>query len=271
MMTRQQWYIWCMSFLRRATLIAVPCCALTACSSNTPNSPDSSTPEHLSVEVLETAPLPENSFTQGLEEDGKGNLLLGTGKWGESRLIRFSPASGEVLQERALDDSFFGEGITRYNDSIWQLTWKRGQALRYDNDFQHTGTATYAGEGWGLCAHQDELVMSDGTSTLRHMDPETFAQRSTTEVTLEGLPVDNLNELECVDGDVYANVWQSNDIYRIDPYSGEVTAVISTDAIDKSKYTDPDDVLNGIAHIEGTDEFWLTGKRWNELYRVRVK
>ena len=268
MMARQQWYIWCMSFLRRAALIAVPCCALTACSSD---ASESSSPEHLSVEVLDTAPLPENSFTQGLEEDGEGNLLLGTGQWGESKLIRFSPETGEVLQDHALDDSLFGEGITQYGDSIWQLTWKRGQALRYDGDFQRTGTATYTGEGWGLCATQDELIMSDGTSTLRHMDPETFAERSTTEVTLEGSPVEDLNELECVDGDVYANVWQTNDIYRIDPSSGEVTAVISTDAIDNSKYTDPDDVLNGIAHIKGTNEFWLTGKRWDELYRVRVK
>ena len=109
MMARRQWYIWCMPFLRRAALIAVPCCALTACSSD---SPDASSPDHLSVEVLDRAPLPENSFTQGLEEDGEGNLLLGTGQWGESKLIRFSPETGEVLQDHALDDSLFGEGIT---------------------------------------------------------------------------------------------------------------------------------------------------------------
>lgn len=264
-MGRTQWYIWCMSFLSRAACILLPC-ALIACSS-TPAEPEV---EHLSVEVLGTASLPANSFTQGLETDPDGNLLLGTGQWGESRLERLSPKTGETLAETRLDNRYFGEGITQAGDSIWQLTWKSGQALKYDQDLRQIDTASYTGEGWGLCNNGEDLLMSDGSATLRHMDPETFAERSTTDVSLEGKPLEDINELECVGESVYANVWMDDNIYRIDASSGRVTAVISTDAIDKSRYTDPDDVLNGIAHIKD-DEFWLTGKRWEELFHVRVR
>lgn len=222
------------------------------------------------MEVLGTASLPANSFTQGLETDPDGNLLLGTGQWSESRLERFSPETGETLAETHLDNRYFGEGITQAGDSIWQLTWKSGQALKYDQDLRQVDTASYTGEGWGLCNNGEDLLMSDGSATLRHMDPETFAERSTTDVTLEGKPLEDINELECVGDSVYANVWMDDNIYRIDPSSGRVTAVISTDTIDKSRYTDPDDVLNGIAHIKD-DEFWLTGKRWKELFHVRVR
>ena len=254
-----------MSFLSRAACILLPC-TLVACSS-TPAEPEV---EHLSVEVLGTASLPANSFTQGLETDPDGNLLLGTGQWGESRLERFSPETGETLSETRLDSRYFGEGITQAGDSIWQLTWKSGQALKYDQDLRQVDTAAYTGEGWGLCNNGEDLLMSDGSATLRHMDPETFAERSTTDVSLEGKPLEDINELECVGDSVYANVWMDDNIYRIDPSTGRVTAVISADAIDKSRYTDPDDVLNGIAHIKD-DEFWLTGKRWKELFHVRVR
>ena len=150
------------------------------------------------------------------------------------------------------------------------MTWKSGQTLKYDQDLRQVDTASYTGEGWGLCNNGEDLLMSDGSATLRHMDPETFAERSTTDVSLEGKPLEDINELECVGDSVYANVWMDDNIYRIDPSTGRVTAVISTDAIDKSRYTDPDDVLNGIAHIKD-DEFWLTGKRWKELFHVRVR
>ena len=139
-MGRTRWYIWCMSFLSRAACILLPC-ALVACSS-TPAEPEV---EHLSVEVLGTASLPANSFTQGLETDPDGNLLLGTGQWGESRLERFSPETGETLAETHLDNRYFGEGITQAGDSIWQLTWKSGQALKYDHDLRQVDTATYSG------------------------------------------------------------------------------------------------------------------------------
>ena len=169
-------------------------CTLVACSS-APAEPEV---EHLSVEVLGTASLPPGSFTQGLESDADGNLLLGTGQWGESRLERFSPETGETLAETRLDNRYFGEGITQTGDSIWQLTWKSGQALKYNHNLHQVDTATYTGEGWGLCNNDEELLMSNGSATLRHMDPKTFAERSTTDVTLEGKPLEDINELECV-------------------------------------------------------------------------
>ena len=199
-----------MSFLSRAACILLPC-TLVACSS-TPAEPEV---EHLSVEVLGTASLPANSFTQGLETDPDGNLLLGTGQWGESRLERFSPETGETLAETHLDNRYFGEGITQAGDSIWQLTWKSGQALKYDQDLRQVDTAAYTGEGWGLCNNGEDLLMSDGSATLRHMDPETFAERSTTDVSLEGKPLEDINELECVGDSVYANVWMDDNLSLI--------------------------------------------------------
>lgn len=229
--------------------------------------------ERLGVTVLDTVPLLPHTFTQGLEVDPDGNLLIGTGLYGKSALLRVRPGSLNPLEETALNNSYFGEGITQTDAGIWQLTWKSGTAiLRDSTTFAELNHAEYDGEGWGLCNAGSELIMSDGSSELRHLDPENFEERgSRTTVTLEGSPVDNLNELECVDGQVYANVWMSEDILRIDPESGEVTAVIDTASLNHRPYDDPNAVLNGIAHIPGTDEFWITGKLWDDLYRVRFE
>lgn len=258
---------------------------LTSCSSQPANehadsspatdgaAPSLNSPEHLGVTVLDTAPLPADTFTQGLEVDPDGNLLIGTGLKGKSRLLRLNPGTTTTLEEVELEDSFFGEGITQTDAGIWQLTWKSGTAfLRDSTTFEELQRVHYDGEGWGLCNAGSELIMSDGSAELRRLDPKTFEELGPRiEVTLDGSPVDNLNELECVDGAVYANVWMSEDILRIDPASGVVTAVIDTGNLNHVSSADPNAVLNGIAHIPNTDEFWITGKLWDELYRVRFE
>lgn len=209
-----------------------------------------------------------DSFTQGVEVAEDGTLYVGTGQVGQSRIYRSTP-QGQELVSRDIDPSFFGEGITRTGDTIWQLTWQNGVAMRRDAEtLEEIGRAQYSGEGWGLCARQNEVIMSDGSAELRRMDPESFAERERFTVTLDDQPVDYLNELECVGDEIYANVFLSTDIMRIDASSGVVTAVIDASSLPNNAVADPNNVLNGIAHIPGTEEFYLTGKRWPDMYRV---
>ena len=209
-----------------------------------------------------------DSFTQGVEVAEDGSLYVGTGQIGQSRIYR-STLEGRELLGREIDPSFFGEGITRTGNTLWQLTWQNGVAMQRDAEtLEEIGRAEYAGEGWGLCAREDEIIMSDGTAELRRMDPGSFAERERFTVTLDGRPVDQLNELECVGDEIYANVFLSTDIMRIDASTGVVTAVIDASSLPNNAAPDPNNVLNGIAHIPGTDEFYLTGKRWPDMYRV---
>ncbi|WP_165164480.1 glutaminyl-peptide cyclotransferase [Corynebacterium qintianiae] len=208
------------------------------------------------------------SFTQGLEVAQDGTLYIGTGQVGESRVYRATPQGEEIASEQ-VDPAFFGEGLTRAGDDLWQLTWQDGVAMRRDaGTLEELGRTTYAGEGWGVCSRQGEVILSDGTSQLRRMDPASFAERERFTVTLDGQPVQHLNELECVGDDIYANVFLTTDIMRIDASTGEVTAVIDASSLPNNAAPDPNNVLNGIAHIPGTDEFYLSGKRWPDLYRV---
>ncbi|QPK80281.1 glutaminyl-peptide cyclotransferase [Corynebacterium lizhenjunii] len=258
-------------FLPAVAAAVAPALILAACSADAPDAAQSASPsvERLTVRVHQRLDFDPASFTQGLEATTDGQLWVGTGQRGQSRLYRMDPATGAELASVDLDQRYFGEGITQYEDSIWQLTWQAGTALRYDRDsLELTGQASYPGEGWGLCATDTSLYMSDGTSQLRRLNPDTFAEEQRVSVTLEGREVDQLNELECVDGQVYANVWFSTDILRIDPTTGRVTAVIDASAVPNNAAKDPNNVLNGIAHIPGTDHFYLTGKRWPDLYRV---
>lgn len=243
---------------------------------------DSKAPEHLRVEILNTYPFDTTSFTQGLEVDADGiSLLVATGKRGESRIYR-TTLDGQESDSHDIDPQFFGEGVTRTldNTTVWQLTWQEGVAIKRDaSTLEEIGTTTYEGEGWGLCAFQDTLYFSDGTSTLRILDPATFAQRGTVSVTSQGHPVEDLNELECVPASesptgqdtVYANRFLTTDIVRIDAATGTVTGVIDASTLPNNATPDPNHVLNGIAHIPGsTDRFYLTGKRWPDLYEVRI-
>ena len=229
--------------------------------------------ERLGVEVVAQHPMDPRSFTQGLEFDGE-RLLVGTGLTGVSRIYT-SGLDGTEIRSAALPGDFFGEGVTDTGSVIWQLTWKGRTAIRRDREtLREIGRASYPGEGWGLCSFSDTVVMSDGTDHLRLLDPDDLRERSRVPVTIGGEPLDQLNELECIETEgrrsVLANVWKSTDIVRIDPATGTVDAVIDTSDLGAPAPRDPDDVLNGIARIPGTDRLLLTGKRWGTLYEVRL-
>lgn len=226
------------------------------------------------AKVLERLPFDASLFTQGLEVTDSEDVLVGTGQYGESGIFTLPAGSDSARQHVRNDNAVFGEGITQYNSAegpvIWQLSWDSGEAYKYDAEsYELLDTASYPGEGWGLCSLDNTtLVMSDGTDELRHIDGETFAEQERVRVTMNGQAIDNINELECVDGEVFANVWFSTTILRIDPATGEVTGTIDASGLENNAADDPDNVLNGIAHIPGTEEYYLTGKRWPDMYRV---
>lgn len=245
-----------------ALLFAVP--LLVSCSTSSPQGV-----QHLTVQIEETLPFDATSFTQGLELGPDGTLYVGTGMEGSSRVYR-TTLDGRELASQDLAPEFFGEGITLIDDSLWQLTWQNNTAIKRNAEtLEEISRTTFDGEGWGLCSRPDagEVIFSDGTSELRRMDPDTLAEREHFVVTLDGTPVEGLNELECVGDDIYANIFTTTDIVRIDAATGKVEAVIDASLVPNNATPDPNHVLNGIAHIDG-DEFYITGKRWPDMYRV---
>lgn len=224
----------------------------------------------LRPEVVAEVPHDPTAFTQGFEI-ADGVLYEGTGLVGASQLRELDPSTGAVLRSAPLPDGVFGEGITVVGDRIWQLTWQDGVAYGWDRaSLTRIREVPLAGEGWGLCTGDDgRLVRSDGTSRLRFHDPVTFAETGSVDVVQDGVPVAQLNELECVDGQVYANVWRTDRIVRVDPADGRVTAVVdATGLLDPGRRAGTD-VLNGIADA-GDGELLLTGKLWPTTFRVRL-
>ncbi len=223
----------------------------------------------LRAEVLSEVPHDPSAFTQGLELDD-GVLYEGTGLAGRSELRELDPVTGEVRRAVPLPGQLFGEGIAVTGDSVWQLTWRDGVVLEWDRDtLTLRRQLPLAGEGWGLCSDGARLVRSDGSDRLYFHDPGTFAQTGSIAVTLRGTQVTRLNELECVGGEVWANVWQTDELVRIDPSSGTVTAVVNAAALlDPQRRVNADAVLNGIAAL-GNDEYLLSGKLWPVSFRVR--
>ena len=228
------------------------------------------------VEIIEWTPHDHEAFTQGLEV-ADGVMYESTGLRGRSTLRTVDPATGEVTARVHLPDEFFGEGLTVAGDEIIQLTWQSGTALVYDRATlaprrQHS----YEGEGWGLCETGRRLIMTDGSDRLAHRDPDTFELLRAVTVTAPGYDgrLDNLNELECVEGMVIANVWQTDRLLVIDPDTGRVVAFIDARSIVVDSFQAaagrPIDVLNGVAADEKTATLWMTGKFWPRLYRVRL-
>lgn len=223
----------------------------------------------LGVQVLGTTGHDPTAFTEGFELAG-GSLWESTGLSGHSQLRELDPASGTVRRSVALPDDAFGEGVTVLPDRIWQLTYRDGVA--YDRDpatLAVRRTVSLEREGWGACHDTERVLTSDGTDELVARDPVSFTPRGAVRVTAAGVPVDELNELECTPAGVWANVWRTDHIVRIDPTSGRVTAVVDASGLLPPGERGDTDVLNGIAAVPGTDEFLLTGKLWPTTFRVR--
>jgi glutamine cyclotransferase len=244
---------------------------LCGCAGAAPAASVDSAPATLRPEVIAEVPHDPAAFTQGLELGPDGTLFEGTGIAGRSQLRELDPATGAVRREVPLPGALFGEGITVVGDRIWQLTWRDGVALEWDRArFGLLRQVPLDGEGWGLCHDAGRLVRSDGTARLHFHDPATFAETGGVDVTLDGEPVTELNELECVDGQVWANVWRTERIVRIDPADGTVTAVVDAAGLLDEQQRSGADVLNGIA-ATGPGEFLLTGKYWPASFRVRFE
>jgi glutamine cyclotransferase len=221
------------------------------------------------AEVLSVRPHDTNAFTQGLVyHDGK--LYESTGRYGLSTLRRVDPVTGVVEKQIDLPKEYFAEGLVLVNDRLIQLTWKEKKAFVYDREtFEKIGEFAYEGEGWGLTYDGTRLLMSDGSDTITARDPMTFAPLETISVTLGGEPLRNLNELEVVDGLVYANIWQKDLIAQIDPASGEVVGLILLSGLLSAEQRAKTDVVNGIAYDPTTRSFLVTGKLWPSLFEVR--
>ncbi|MBB2989242.1 glutamine cyclotransferase [Mycolicibacterium iranicum] len=219
--------------------------------------------------VLEEIPHDPQAFTQGFEIHD-GILYEGTGLEGESQLRELDPDTGRVLRAVAVPTQYFGEGITVVDSRIWQLTWQNGMAIEWDRaSLSTTRELPIPPEGWGLCYDGRRLIRSDGTDRLTFNDPSELAETGSVSVTRNGEKVTGLNELECVDGQVWANVWPSNEIVRIDPGTGVVGLVVDASSLRARGIPPSAQVLNGIAHVRGS-EFLLTGKYWPKTFRVQL-
>jgi glutamine cyclotransferase len=225
----------------------------------------------MTYEVVKVFPHDPASFTQGLIFLD-GMLYESSGLYGESSLRRVDLETGEVQQITLLPDEVFGEGLTNWDETLVQLTWREGIGYIYNReDFFLLTQFNYQTEGWGLTRDGENLIMSDGSATLFFLDPETYAVLSTIEVLDEGAPVTMLNELEYVRGEIFANIWQTDTIVRIDPQTGAVKGWIDLSGLlPEEERTPATNVLNGIAYDPATDRLFVTGKLWPKLYEIRL-
>jgi glutaminyl-peptide cyclotransferase len=227
-------------------------------------------PEYTFV-VVRVFPHDPEAYTQGFAYRG-GFLYEGTGRNGHSSLRKVRLETGEVIQQVDLRPEFFGEGITLIKDKVLQVTWKSRTGFVYDLDSFHLlRMFSYAGEGWGLASNGREVFLSDGTSEIRVLDAETLQEKRRLKIRDGLTPVDQLNELEFVEGQIYANVWHSNRIARISPQTGGVVGWIDLTGILSPVYRlDPEAVLNGIAYDPIQKRLFVTGKLWPSVYEIRL-
>lgn len=229
-------------------------------------------PTYYDYRVINSYPHDVTAFTQGLLF-ADGVLIESTGQRGQSSVRKVRLETGEVLARTDVPDGFFGEGVAQAGDRLVSLTWRGQKGFVFDkNSLSVIKTFSYEGEGWGITHDGQRFIMSDGTSTLRMLDTDTLEVQGTLEVTLRGRPIDRLNELEWIDGEIYANVWKTHGIVRIDPGSGAVTGVIDLRKLlpDADFTPGQTDVLNGIAYDPDTKRLFVTGKNWPKLFEIEL-
>jgi len=222
--------------------------------------------------IVNVYPHDRKAFTQGLIFAEDGFLYEGTGLYGESSLRKVELETGKVFKIHHLPPQFFGEGITLWKDKLIQLTWREKTGFVYDKEsFRLLREFSYATEGWGITHDGKRLIMSDGTATLYFLDPNTFEVIGQIEVKDKGMPIANLNELEYVKGEIYANVWLTDRIARISPDTGQVMAWIDLKGLlSEEDRAQPIDVLNGIAYDAKRDRIFVTGKLWPKLFEIEL-
>ena len=234
--------------------------------------PQASPVASYTAEIVATFPHAADAFTQGLELHA-GRLYESTGLHGRSTLRVVELETGEVLRQREVSSTYYAEGLTVLDGRAYQLTYQSGVCFVYDAEtLAVTAERAYAGEGWGLTHHEGALVMSDGTPVLRVLDPETFAERRRITVRDGAVPVEELNELEMVEGELFANVWMTDRIARIELETGRVTGWIELPFLREQLHlTEPQAVLNGIAYDADSGRLFVTGKLWPTLFEIRLR
>ncbi|HVF81701.1 MAG TPA: glutaminyl-peptide cyclotransferase, partial [Flavisolibacter sp.] len=262
--------------MKKTVLPVLLLCSIISCTNNdsTPGDTPNNIPQTpaISYSVANTLPHDTSYFLEGLEFY-KGNLLESTGLEGKSRLIEYDPGTGKVSKQVQLDSVYFGEGLTVFKDTIYQMTYKEGVVHVYSaKDFKKIKQLPYTnGEGWGLTHDSTHLIGTNSGNSLYYYEPGTFKLVKSVGITENGVPAVNLNELEYINGFIYANQWQYNTILKIDPVKGEVVAKMDLTSIVKQENAQNPaaEYLNGIAYNPVTKKFYITGKYWSKIYELR--
>jgi glutamine cyclotransferase len=258
-------------FASPASMLATPTNTPTSLSTRVAASPTGEPIPTHTYKITNIYPHDRNAFVEGLIFQD-GIFYEGTGLEGRSTLRQVDPETGQILKLYALPAQFFGEGITILGKNLFQLTWRSHVGFVYDKDsFQLRRTFSYPGEGWGLTHDGQRLIMSDGTATLHFLNPQTLEETGQIRVYDDNGPVTRLNELEYIQGQVYANIWKTDRIARINPRTGQVTGWIDlTGLLGAEDYSQPVDVLNGIAYDAEGDRLFVTGKFWPKVFEIEL-
>lgn len=248
---------------RIVTILAIGFIALTSC--------QKTAPDKLTYQLISTRPHDGTAYTQGLQLTG-GRLFESTGQYGESTVREVEPATGKILRKRSLAKSVFGEGLTVIDKEMWVLTWKENTVYVLEPDtFKPIRSHTYQGEGWGLTTDGKQLIMSDGSSDLKFINPRDFTISKTLGVMDGNQKIKNLNELEWIEGQIFANIYMTTRIARISPEDGHVTGWLDLAGL-RNQLTEPNhaEVLNGIAYDPASGNLLVTGKYWPQMFEIKL-